>query len=236
MPNGGLFPMALQAVHDALAWLGAAVVTCAALGIVYAWNQWATWTGWVEPPALQGVDEDGHWVPVPWTQEGFTEEGVELPPWTQEGFTVDEDGHWVPIGYYDDEDSDNGEDEGPEGFGAFIAGGGQKMHTARSCGGLRGAQFATWAVFCDNLQTAARTENIAEAWTLVGPPARRLCATEACAVVCHGGLVRIRNVRRRKMTWCSRCVGEIPHTSMLGEPPVGGSSSSTMRAVAARAR
>ncbi len=93
-------------------------------------------------------------------------------PWTQEGFTVDEDGHWIPIGYDDPHDSEDDESDGPEGYGAYAAGGGECMHTMRGCAGLRNARFSSWAVFCDGLQNAARAGAIAEARNFVGPCAQ----------------------------------------------------------------
>ena len=223
-PANGQIPY--QMIENITTWSITIALTFVTLGIVFAWNNWTVRRGqslvpfvpvaeWVAAAAAAHAARAAHAaeaaaaaaVPIP------DSDSEEEPHWRRLGFEIDDDGHWVPEGYFDEvEDSSEPESEsGGKGFGCYVAGGGCCMHVSRQCAGLRGAAWTSWGTFCSTIQDEARAaENTAGAWsiddgwTVTGPLAKKMCRTEACCVVCHGGLVRLRSregveARRRKM-------------------------------------
>ena len=203
-----------QMIEKVVSWGFTTAMAFVTLGIVYAWNNWTVWSGQslVIFVPFHAADSDS-------AQEPHSD-SEEEPHWRREGFDIDDDGHWIPQNYDDVEESEP-EIEG-EGLGCYIAPGGCCMHTSCKCGG----PSSSWVTFCSTIQDEARAAQyqawrIDEGWTVTGPLAKKICRTEACCVVCNGGLARLRNTQgveapRRKMRWCLRCSGPIPMASNRG--------------------
>ena len=222
-PANGLIPC--QMIENITSWQGQSLVTFVPV---------AEWVAAAAAPDAAHAARAAHAaeaaaaaaVPIP------DSDSEEEPHWRRLGFEIDDDGHWVPEGYFD-EVEDNSEPESGEGFGCYIAGGGCCMHVSRQCAGLRGAAWTSRVTFCSTIQDEARaaenaagTWSIDEGWTVTGPLAKKICRTEACCVVCHGGLARLRNregveARRRKMRWCHRCSGPIHHKDRMATTDTG---------------
>ncbi len=130
-------------------------------------------------------------------------------PWTREGLYLDDDGHWIPIGHYD-ESEDDGEGDSGDGYGTYVSGSRSCMHTTRACRSLRGADYTSWLLLCENIQEEAST--VTEAWTLVGTGATVLCGSSPCAVSHHGGAV-FRGTGVRRLWWCRHCASPTPHST-----------------------